>query len=63
MRRPAIALRRILTYDGKMVSFQYFDKTEKKEKIETIETITVMEFIANKCLIHISDGTPFNNLI
>ena len=43
MRRPAIALRRILSYDGKMVSFKYFDKTEKKEKIETI---TVMEFIA-----------------
>ena len=42
MKRPAIALRR-LTYDGKMVSFKYFDKTEKKEKIETI---TVMEFIA-----------------
>jgi len=43
MKRPAIALRRILTYDGKMVSFQYFDKTENKKKIETI---TVMEFIS-----------------
>ena len=42
MRRPAIALRRIISYDGKLVSFKYFDKKEKKEKTETID---VMEFI------------------
>lgn len=51
IRRPAIALRRILAYDGKFVTFKYFDKTEKKEKTETI---AVMEFIA-RIIRHIPD--------
>jgi hypothetical protein len=51
MRRPAIALRRILSYDGKTVTFKYFDKKEKKEKTETID---VMEFIA-RIIRHIPD--------
>lgn len=51
IRRPAIALRRILTYDGKSVTFKYFDKKEKKEKTETID---VMEFIA-RIIRHIPD--------
>jgi hypothetical protein len=51
IRRPAIALRRILSYDGKMVTFKYFDKTEKKEKTETV---AVMGFIA-RIIRHIPD--------
>lgn len=51
IRRPAISLRRILSYDGKVVAFKYFDKKEKKEKTETIE---VMEFIA-RIIRHIPD--------
>jgi hypothetical protein len=51
IRRPAISLRRIVSYDGKMVTFKYFDKKEKKEKTETI---TVMEFIA-RIIRHIPD--------
>lgn len=51
IRRPAIALRRIISYDGKTVTFKYFDKTEKKEKIETI---AVMEFIV-RIIRHIPD--------
>lgn len=43
MRRPAMALSRILDYDGDNVTFKYFDKTEQKEKQETI---TVEEFIS-----------------
>ena len=51
MRRSAIALRRIISYDGKLVTFKYFDKKEKKEKTETID---VMEFIA-RIIRHIPD--------
>ena len=51
MRRPAIALRRIISYDEKLVTFKYFDKKEKKEKTETID---VMEFIA-RIIRHIPD--------
>ena len=51
MRRQAIALRRIVSYDGKTVTFKYFDKKEKKEKTETID---VMEFIA-RIIRHIPD--------
>ena len=51
IRRPAIALRRIVSYDGKIVVIKYFDKKEKKEKIEEIE---VMEFIA-RIIRHIPD--------
>lgn len=51
IRRPAIALRRILSYDGKNVTFKYFDKKEKKEKTETVG---VMEFIA-RIIRHIPD--------
>lgn len=32
MRRLAIALHRIKSYDGKMVIFEYHDKTEGKNK-------------------------------
>jgi len=59
MKRPAIALRRILSYDGKMVSFKYFDKTEKKEKIETI---TVMEFIS-RIVRHSAPSKAWHQLI
>ena len=52
MRRLAIALRRILSYDGRTVTFKYFDKKEKKEKTETID---VMEFIA-RIIRHIPDA-------
>jgi len=51
IRRPAIALRRIIAYDGKKVRFKYFDKKEKREKTETID---VMEFIA-RIIRHIPD--------
>ena len=51
MKRPAIALRRILSYDGKIVTFRYFDKKEKREKTETID---VMEFI-ERIIRHIPD--------
>ncbi len=51
IRRPAISLRRIVSYDGKTVTFKYFDKKDKKEKIETI---TVMEFIT-RIIRHIPD--------
>jgi hypothetical protein len=51
IRRPAIALRRIELYDGKVVVIKYFDKKEKKEKTEEIE---VMEFIA-RIIRHIPD--------
>jgi hypothetical protein len=40
-----------LSYDGKNVTFKYFDKKEKKEKTETIG---VMEFIA-RIIRHIPD--------
>lgn len=51
IRRPAIALRRIVSYDGKVVVIKYFDKKEKKEKTEEIE---VMEFI-ERIIRHIPD--------
>jgi hypothetical protein len=51
MKRPAISLSRILEYDGKKVTFKYFDKKDKKEKTETID---VMEFIA-RIIRHIPD--------
>lgn len=51
IRRPAIALRRILKYDGKTVTFKYFDKKEKKQRTETI---TVFEFI-KRIIRHIPD--------
>jgi hypothetical protein len=51
IKRPAIALRRIVKYDGKKVTIKYFDKKEKKEKTEEIE---VMEFIA-RLIRHIPD--------
>ncbi|MBS4024373.1 MAG: transposase [Clostridia bacterium] len=51
MRRPAMALSRILEYDGEKVTFKYFDKTEQKEKQETI---FVEEFIS-RIIRHIPD--------
>jgi hypothetical protein len=51
MRRPAMALSRIVNYDGETVTFKYFDKTEQKEKQETI---TVEEFIS-RIIKHIPD--------
>lgn len=51
MRRPAMALSRILEYDGESVTFKYFDKTEQREKQETI---SVEEFIM-RIIRHIPD--------
>lgn len=51
MRRPAIALQRIVGYDGQFVTFQYKDKTDGQEKDETI---LVEEFIA-RLIRHIPD--------
>lgn len=51
MRRPAMALSRIVNYDGEKVTFKYFDKTEQTEKEETI---TVEEFIS-RIVKHIPD--------
>lgn len=51
MRRPAMALSRIMEYNGEEVTFKYFDKTEQKEKLETI---TVEEFIS-RIIKHIPD--------
>jgi len=51
MRRPAMALSRIVEYDGEKVTFKYFDKTEQKEKQETI---CVEEFIM-RIIRHIPD--------
>ena len=51
MRRPAMAVGRILEYEGEKVTFKYFDKTEQKEKVETI---TVEEFIS-RIVKHIPD--------
>lgn len=44
-------MRRIISYNGKTVTFKYFDKKEKKEKTETID---VMEFIG-RIIRHIPD--------
>ncbi|WP_246362466.1 IS91 family transposase [Paenibacillus alba] len=43
MKRPAIALKRIQSYDGEYVVFSYRDKTNGEEKTEKL---TVEEFIA-----------------
>ena len=51
MRRPAMALSRIVEYDGENVTFKYFDKTEQREKQETI---SVEEFIM-RIIRHIPD--------
>ena len=51
MKRPAIALKRILSYDGNNVTFRYFDKKAKREKIETVN---VIEFIS-RVIRHIPD--------
>lgn len=51
MRRPAMAVGRIIEYDGEKVTFKYHDKTEQKEKQETI---TVEEFII-RIIRHIPD--------
>ena len=42
MRRPAIGMNRILSYDGETVTFGYKDKTDGQEKTETV---SVEEFI------------------
>lgn len=54
MRRPAIALSRIISYDGSRITFSYYDKQEKKEKKEKKETLTVEEFIG-RLIKHIPD--------
>lgn len=51
MRRPAMALSRIVNYDGRNVTFKYFDKKEQKEKQETI---SAEEFIS-RIVRHIPD--------
>ncbi|MDH3009532.1 transposase [Gordonia alkanivorans] len=51
IRRPAIALSRIVDYDGETVEFRYVDKTDGKEKTERI---TVEEFIS-RLIRHIPD--------
>lgn len=43
IRRPAIAVSRIEAYDGKVVTFRYYDKTDEEEKREII---SVEEFIS-----------------
>lgn len=51
MRRPAIGLNRIVSYDGQTVTFSYKDKTDGMEKTETV---AVDEFIA-RLIRHIPD--------
>nr|WP_246294586.1 transposase [Paenibacillus planticolens] len=51
MKRPAIALKRIKSYDGEYVVFSYHDKTSGEEKTEKV---TVEEFIA-RVIRHIPD--------
>jgi hypothetical protein len=51
MKRPAIALKRIQSYDGEYVVFSYHDKTSGEEKTEKV---TVEEFIA-RVIRHIPD--------
>ncbi len=51
IRRPAIAISRIVGYDGEMVTFRYRDKTDGEEKTETI---SVEEFIG-RLIRHIPD--------
>lgn len=51
IRRPAISMKRIESYDGEYVTFRYFDKTSKQDKLETV---SVEEFIA-RLIRHIPD--------
>jgi hypothetical protein len=51
IRRPAIAVDRILSYDGEMVVFRYHDKTDDTDKEEQV---TVEEFIS-RLIRHIPD--------
>lgn len=51
IRRPAIAVNRIKSYDGEQVVFKYHDKTEGKEKEEQV---SAEEFIA-RLIRHIPD--------
>ncbi|SDN50764.1 Putative transposase [Paenibacillus sp. yr247] len=51
IKRPAIALKRIQSYDGEYVAFSYHDKTSGEEKTEKV---TVEEFIA-RVIHHIPD--------
>lgn len=51
MRKPAMARGRIIRYDGKTVTFKYFDKTKQ---VEAEETVTVEEFIS-RIIRHIPD--------
>ena len=51
IRRPAIAVSRIESYDGETVTFRYVDKTDGEEKYETI---SVEEFIG-RLIRHIPD--------
>jgi hypothetical protein len=51
IKRPAIALKRIQSYDGEYVVFSYHDKTSGEEKTEKV---TVEEFIA-RVIRHIPD--------
>lgn len=51
IRRPAIAVDRIVSYDGEMVVFRYHDKADGKDKEEQV---TVEEFIS-RLIRHIPD--------
>lgn len=51
IRRPAIAVERIVSYDGEQVVFRYHDKTDDTEKEETV---TVEAFIS-RLIRHIPD--------
>jgi Putative transposase/Transposase zinc-binding domain len=51
LRRPAIGLNRIEEYDGKTVTFRYYDKTSGQEKRESL---SVEEFIG-RLISHIPD--------
>ncbi len=51
IKRPAIALKRIQSYDGEHVVFSYYDKKSGEEKTEQV---TVEEFIA-RVIRHIPD--------
>lgn len=51
IKRPAIALKRIQSYDGEQVVFSYYDKKSGEEKTEQV---TVEEFIA-RVIRHIPD--------
>ena len=51
MRRPAIALHRIESYDGTHVTFRYHDKEDNRDKQETL---SVEDFIA-RLIVHIPE--------